>query len=95
MKFILPEIAAWSQGRFDSSPTFSAVLKPGSKTRITLTPKEKSLGTMIQAVEITLSEKPGGIEFVRIIENDEAYTEIEFKNIRTNSRIDDVLFRAG
>jgi len=95
MKFILPEIAAWSRGRFDSSPTFSAVLKPGGKSRIILTPKDKSLGAMIQAVEITLSEKPGGIEFVRIIENDEAYTEIEFKNIRTNSRIDDVLFRAG
>ncbi len=95
MKFILPEIAAWSRGRFDSSPTFAAVLKPGSKTRILMTPKDKSLSAMIQAVEITLSEKPGGIELVRIIESDEAYTEIEFKNIRTNSRIDDVLFRAG
>jgi outer membrane lipoprotein carrier protein len=95
MKFILPEIAAWSRGRFDSSPAFYAVLHPGSRTRIVLTPKDRNLGAMIQTVEITLSSKPGEIEAVRIIESDEAYTDIEFKNIRTNSRIDDVLFRAG
>jgi outer membrane lipoprotein carrier protein len=95
MKFILPEIAAWNRGNFDSSPTFSAALKPGRKTRIILTPKDKGMRTMIQAIEITLSEKPGEIETVRIIESDEAYTVIEFKNVRTNQRLDDNLFRAG
>jgi len=95
MRVILPEIAAWSRGHFDSSPTFSAALKTGSKSRIILTPKDKNLGTMIQAVEITLSEKPGGIEVVRIIESDEAYTVIEFQKVQTNQRMDDILFRAG
>ncbi len=95
MKVILPEIAAWSRGRFDSSPTFSAALKPGRKPRIVLTPKDKSLGVMIRAVEVTLSEKPGGIESVRILENENASTEIEFRNVRTNARLDDALFRAG
>jgi len=76
MKVILPEIAAWSQGRFNSSPTFSAELRPGPKSRIVLTPKDKSLGAIIQAIEITLSDKPGVIEVVRIIENAESYTVI-------------------
>lgn len=95
MNVILPEIAAWSRGRFDSSPTFSAALKPGRKPRIVLTPKDKNLGAMIRAVEVTLSEKPGGIESVRILENADSSTEIEFKNVRTNARLDDALFRDG
>jgi len=95
MKVILPEIAAWSQGRFNSSPTFSAELRPGPKSRIVLTPKDKSLGAIIQAIEITLSDKPGVIEVVRIIENAESYTVIQFKNVQTNQRLDDLIFRAG
>jgi outer membrane lipoprotein-sorting protein len=95
MKFVLPEIAAWNRGNFDSSPTFSASLKPGRKSRILLTPKDKGMRAMIQAIEITLSEKPGEIDTVRIIESDEAYTVIEFKNVRTNQRLDDILFSTG
>jgi outer membrane lipoprotein-sorting protein len=95
MKFVLPEIAAWNRGNFDSSQTFTAALNPGRKSRIILTPKDKGMKAMIQAIEITLSDKPGEIETVRIIESDEAYTVIEFKNVRTNKRLDDILFRAG
>lgn len=93
MKIVLDEVAGWMNGKFDSNPSFTATLKEGVSTVITLTPVEKSMSGMIEKIEITVSRKDMSIKSVRIIESASAETRIDFTHVVINKEINPSVFR--
>lgn len=91
MQFVLQEITYWLKGEFDSSSNFTTSLK-GERT-IVMTPKEESFLKVIERIELTLSDQPGVMDRVRIIETQDTYTEYRFQKTMVNIPLDDVLFR--
>jgi outer membrane lipoprotein carrier protein len=91
MQIILQDIAQWLNGRFKENPAFSASLEPDRK--IVLRPKEKGLASMIQRIELILSDRPGIISAVIIYEGEKSYTRFEFKNAVLNQPLQDSIFR--
>ena len=91
MQVVLQDITQWLSGRFEENPAFSASLEPDRK--IVLRPKEKSLATMIQRIELILSDRPGIISAVMIYEGQNSYTRFEFKNAILNQPLQDSIFR--
>jgi len=92
MQIVLQEITMWMKGNFDANPGFRPELRPGRV--IVLTPKEKSMGEIIQRIELKLSTRPGVIQSVRIYESEKSYTVIDFLNVKMNAKLPDSLFRA-
>jgi outer membrane lipoprotein-sorting protein len=92
MQVILEDIGEWLSGRFDKNPLFTAVREEGG--RILLTPREEGLGSVIQKIELHLSEIPGVIEKVVIFESASSYTELIFFNTVLNREIDPRVFRS-
>lgn len=93
MKIVLGEIAGWMNGRFDQNPSFTAAIHEGAVTRITLTPVGKSMGGMIEKIEITLSQKAAAVKSVKIIEDANSFTQINFQNVEINKTIDPLVFQ--
>jgi outer membrane lipoprotein-sorting protein len=94
MQIVLQEISRWSRGQFTGNEHFSATMKKGKKPRITLTPKEKGLSTMISGIVITLSpDRPGVIKSVKIVESEGNFTLFEFTDVQINGKIPETLFR--
>jgi outer membrane lipoprotein-sorting protein len=94
MQIVLQEISRWSRGQFTGNDHFSATMKGGKKPRITLTPKEKGLSTMISRIVITLSpDKPGVIKSVKIVESEGNFTLFQFTDVQINGKISETLFR--
>jgi len=91
MQFVLQEITHWLKGEYDRSSNFTTTLKNGRV--IILTPKEESFSRIIERIELTLSEKPGVMDRVKIVENQDTYTEYRFHKTQVNIPLDDVLFR--
>jgi len=91
MQVVLQDITQWLSGRFEENPAFSASLEPGRK--IVLRPKEKSLATMIQRIELILSDRPGIIDAVMIYEGEKSYTRFEFQNTILNQPLQESIFR--
>ena len=91
MQVVLQDIVQWLKGRFEENPAFSASLEPDRK--IVLRPKEKSIATMIQRIELILSDRPGIIAAVMIYEGENSYTRFEFKNTVLNQPLQDTIFR--
>lgn len=91
MQFVLQEVTFWLKGKFDSSSNFTARLS-GDRA-ITLTPKEESFSRIIERIELKLSDQPGVMESVKIIENQDTYTEYTFQKTQVNISLDDALFR--
>jgi len=91
MQVVLQDITQWLNGRFEENPAFSASLEPDRK--IVLRPKEKSLASMIQRIELILSDRPGIIAAVMIYEGEKSYTRFEFKNAILNQPLQDSIFR--
>ncbi len=91
MQVVLQDIAQWLNGRFEENPAFSASLE--SDRKIVLRPKEKSLATMIQRIELILSDSPGIIAAVVIYEGEKSYTRFEFQNTILNPPLQDSIFR--
>ena len=91
MQFVLQEVTYWLKGKFDNSSNFTARLS-GDRT-ITLTPKEESFSRIIERIELKLSDRPGVMESVKIIENQDTYTEYTFQKTQVNISLDDALFR--
>ncbi|MBA4368782.1 MAG: outer membrane lipoprotein carrier protein LolA, partial [Desulfobacterium sp.] len=60
---------------------------------IVMTPKEESFLKVIERIELTLSDQPGVMDRVRIIETQDTYTEYRFQKTIVNIPLDDVLFR--
>ncbi len=93
MKIVLDEVAGWMSGKFTSNPSFTAALKEGQLTQITLTPVGKSMAGMIEKIEITVSRKDASVKSVRIVESATAETRIEFQNVVMNKPIHPSVFR--
>ena len=91
MQFVLQEVSYWLKGKFDNSSNFTARLS-GDRT-ITLTPVEESFSRIIERIELKLSDRPGVMESVKIIENQDTYTEYTFQKTQVNIALDDALFR--
>lgn len=91
MQFVLQEVSYWLKGKFDNSSNFIARLS-GDRT-ITLTPVEESFSRIIERIELKLSDRPGVMESVKIIENQDTYTEYTFQKTQVNIALDDALFR--
>ena len=66
--------------------------QPGGK--IILTPKTEGLASMIRRIELTLSDRPGLMRAVRIIENAENVTVLTFENAALNPDLNEALFTA-
>lgn len=93
MGVVLTEVAAWMKGYFDANPSFTASIKEGADTIVTMTPAGKNMAGMIEKIEITLSRKELSIKTVRIVESATAETRIDFSNVVINRRIDPSLFQ--
>ena len=92
MDAVVGEITAWLDGRFVDNPAFEAELAPGR--RIILTPVDPAFGAFIQRIVLHLSDRPGLLKSVVIVEGPEAYTEILFKDAAINVEIDPSVFRS-
>ena len=90
MQFVTEEISRWLKGRFDENPVFTAALESGR--RIVLTPNYKAIASMIQRIELVLSERPGVMDSVIIHENENSLTRLIFKNVELNRPLDPGLF---
>ena len=93
MKIVLSEVTGWISGKFDQNPSFTATLKEGTNTLITLTPVVKSMTGMIEKIEITISQKASTVKSVKIIENANAFTRIDFTNVEINKVISNSVFQ--
>lgn len=93
MKIVLDEVAGWMSGKFTSNPSFTATLKEGSNTQITLTPVGKSMTGMIEKIEITVTRKDASVKSVRIVENATAETRIDFQHVAINQEIQPSVFQ--
>jgi outer membrane lipoprotein-sorting protein len=93
MKIVLNEIAGWMSGKFDQNPSFTATLKEGAYTEITLTPVEKNMAGMIEKIIISLSKKEKTAKSVKIIESSNAFTRIDFSDVQINKIISDKTFQ--
>lgn len=93
MRIIMEEIVMWLTGSFDQNPNFSASLSTRPASKIVLRPKKKSFADIIQRIELKLSPKPGVIRSVKLIENKNSFTLLEFTNVELNKRIKESVFR--
>ncbi|MBP1709976.1 MAG: hypothetical protein H6Q49_178 [Deltaproteobacteria bacterium] len=93
MQIVLGDVAGWMNGRFDSNPGFTAALREGTDTLITMTPTGKSMAGMIEKIEITIFRKDASVKSVRIVESATAETRIDFLNVVVNKNIDPSVFQ--
>jgi outer membrane lipoprotein-sorting protein len=93
MKIVLGEVTGWMSGKFNQNPSFAVTLKEGTNTQITLTPVGKSMSGMIEKIEITVSKKAAAVKSVKIIENANAFTQIDFNDMQVNKVISDKTFQ--
>ncbi len=93
MKIVLSEVTGWMSGKFDQNPSFTATLKEGANTLITLTPVGKSMSGMIEKIEIAISQKAANVKSVKIIESANAFTRIDFTNVEMNKVISSSVFQ--
>ncbi len=93
MKIVLGEVTGWMSGKFDQNPSFTATLKEGTYTLITLMPVGKSMSGMIEKIEITVSRKAAAVKSVKIIENANAFTQIDFTDVEINKVISSSVFQ--
>jgi outer membrane lipoprotein-sorting protein len=93
MKIVLSEVSGWMNGRFDQNPAFKAVLNKKTDTSITLTPVDKTMGGMIEKIEITLYPKGGTVKSVKIYEGADNFTKINFSNVKINQAIHASVFQ--
>ncbi|RTZ95458.1 MAG: hypothetical protein DSY90_13470 [Deltaproteobacteria bacterium] len=90
MQVVMTQISQWMSGRFTDSTDFDARIADDGK--VVLTPGNKALSRMIRRIELTLSDRPGVVDSVKVIEGDDAYTVWAFKNIQTNKPFKPTLF---
>ena len=91
MQFVMPEISGWLEGRFEDNPLFDASLQKAGKIR--LAPKDAGMARFIQRIELTLSDRPGAIDEVVIVEGENAFTRMIFSNTTINPVLADRLFQ--
>lgn len=92
MQVVIEQIAGWLGGRFDDSDLFSARLAPGR--RVVLVPKNAGFARFIERIELQLSETPGVIDSVVLIEGEQAFTRIRFSDVKVNGPVSPQDFKA-
>jgi outer membrane lipoprotein-sorting protein len=90
---VMEQILNWLNGQFIENKTFVPSLIPGSPSKIELLPQDKSMVNFIKRIVIELSEMPGIIQSVEIMENENSSTFIEFNNVEMNIQLPDQLFK--
>jgi outer membrane lipoprotein-sorting protein len=93
MKIVFDEVAGWMSGKFNSNSAFTATLKEGPVTQITLKPVGKGMAGMIEKIEITISRKDRSVQSVRIVEGANAETQINFQHVVLNKGIHSSVFQ--
>ena len=91
MQVITEQIAGWLGGRFGQNDLFAASLASGR--RIVLVPKKEGFARFIQRIELQLSETPGVIDSVVLVEAEETFTRIRFSDVRINEPVDPADFK--
>jgi outer membrane lipoprotein-sorting protein len=91
MQVVMPEISGWLGGRFQDNSLFDASLSGIHK--ILLVPKDPGMARFIQRVELLMSDRPGVIDQVLIVESVDAFTRMVFTNTQVNPVLDDRLFQ--
>jgi len=89
MQIVLQHITNWLRGRFDESPDFR--IEP-HRDRIILVPSA-ALSGMIRRIELLLSQQPGIIDQILIVENERDFTKISFRDLKVNHPIAASVFR--
>jgi outer membrane lipoprotein-sorting protein len=89
---VFQEITGWMNGNFESKH-FKATLKPGTPRVIVLTPRQKGITEFIRKIEMSLSDKPGVMNSIKIFEKENTVTLLEFRNAELNKKIDEAVFR--
>lgn len=93
MQVVMEQIGQWQQGRFDANPHFRAAFTAGPPPRVVLEPREAAWQKLIRRIELNLSrERVGVIESVRMIEDERAFTLLEFSRVRLNRPLPPTLF---
>jgi outer membrane lipoprotein-sorting protein len=93
MRIVLNEVANWMSGKFDQNPSFKASVKEGLITEITLIPTGREMAGMIQKIEITVVKKSMAVKSVKIIENENTSTIIDFQDVIINKPIKETVFQ--
>lgn len=93
MGIVLGEITNWMSGKFDQNPSFKAALQEGRNTLITLTPVEQNMAGMIEKIEISVVWKTMVVKSVKIIEDKNTATVINFSNVEINKGINASIFQ--
>ncbi|MEQ8163583.1 MAG: outer-membrane lipoprotein carrier protein LolA, partial [Smithellaceae bacterium] len=77
----------------DQNPSFKAALQEGRNTLITLTPVEQNMAGMIEKIEISVVRKTMVVKSVKIIEDKNTATVINFSNVEINKGINASIFQ--
>jgi outer membrane lipoprotein carrier protein len=93
MNIVMNEITGWINGRFVQNPSFTAAIHEGTNTMITLTPVEHGMAGFIEKIEIVLSREAATVKSVKIIEDANSFTQINFKNVEINKAINPSVFQ--
>jgi outer membrane lipoprotein carrier protein len=94
MRVVVEQIQAWLLGRFEDNPVFTAKLVPGTPVMIELRPKDKALTDFIQKIVLRLSDTPGQLASVEIVESKNASTLMTFEGVVLNGTMGPDAFRA-
>ncbi len=93
MKIVLNDVLAWMSGHFDQNPAFAATLREGTYTEITLKPVGDNFAGLLEKIEIIVARKDRTIKSIKITENKNDYTLIEFKDVEVNQPVSDSVFQ--
>lgn len=88
---VMEQIVDWFRGRFAENKAFEAAIE--DEGRIVLTPRRPAMKRYIRRVELVLSETPGVMESVKIVEGDDAYTLMRFVDVKTGEPVPDDAFQ--
>jgi len=89
---VFQEITGWMNGNFESRH-FKAALKKGKPRLIVLTPRQKGISEFIKKIEMSLSDKPGIMNSIKIYEKEDTVTLLEFRDVELNKKIEQAVFR--
>jgi len=93
MRIVLSEVVNWMSGKFDQNPSFKASIKEGTITEITLIPVGQDMAGMIEKIEISVVKKSMAVKSVKIIENKNTATIIDFRDVEINKSINESVFQ--
>ena len=92
MDIVMDEISRWIKGDFDTTMFTAAFEGKPEPGRIILKPRDNTMNSFIQAIELVLSDHPGVFKEVIIRENENSYTRLIFDTVMINTEINPDMF---